>query len=292
MHRFVVCALVLVAACRGETSKSGDKVVGETPGSATKATKTAADVPMVPGDEKAPADVQEERRDFIADVMAFTKLPGDQVVAKLVTNTGMKQEWEAWEGSGAMTEDRIKAFYKQTQNYIFDLGGWHLWDLEKRESDRAMPDELRKGLPAELQKPGAHPRVLDFGGGVGFNSLILAQAGFDVTLADLDSTTLAFAKFRAERHGVTMKYWKSDVEDMPPEPKYDAIICMDVMEHLPPQELVKTVDKLIKLKTKTTEIVVHAPFGRTAQHPMHLDASEETKHQISRLENELPPDAN
>jgi len=246
---------------------------------------------MVPGDEKAPADVQKERHDFIADVMAFTKLPGDQVVAKLVTNTGMKQEWEAWEGSGAMTDDRIKQFYKQTQNYIFDLGGWHLWDLQKRESDLAMPDELRKLLPEDLRKAGAKPRVLDFGGGVGFNSLVLAKAGFDVTLADLDSVTLSFAKFRAERQGVQMKYWKSDVEEMPPDAKYDVILCMDVMEHLPAEELRKTVDKLVKLKTKTTQIVIHAPFGRTAQHPMHLDSSEETRKQIARLQNELPADA-
>src|SRR5881394_1695583 len=130
MQRCLLGLVLFAAACRGETSKPGDKAEVATPHPTGSATKTA-DVPMVPGDDKAPADVQQERHDFIADVMAFTKLPDDQVVAKLVTNTGMKQEWEAWEGSGAMTEDRIKAFYKQTQNYIFDLGGWHLWDLEK-----------------------------------------------------------------------------------------------------------------------------------------------------------------
>jgi 2-polyprenyl-3-methyl-5-hydroxy-6-metoxy-1,4-benzoquinol methylase len=154
-----------------------------------------------------------------------------------------------------------------------------------------MPEELRKTLPEEMRKPGVKPRVLDFGGGVGFNAMILAQAGFDVTLADLDSVTLSFAKFRAERHGVKMKYWKSDVEDMPPDEKYDVILCMDVLEHLPEGELRKTVDKLVKLKTKGTQIVVHAPFGRTAQHPMHLDASEETLRQVKRLQNELPADA-
>lgn len=278
MRRLLVVLLAL-GACRD--SKPAPK---------PEAAKTD-DVVTVPGDEKAPADVQKERREFIADVMAFTKLPGDKVVEKLVTNTGMKQEWEAWEGSGAMTDERIKQFYKQTQNYIFDLGGWHLWDLAKRDSDRAMPAELRAALPDELAKPGAKPRAIDFGGGVGFNALILAQAGFDVTLADLDSVTLSFAKFRAERHGVTMKYWKSDVEEMPPDAKYDVILCMDVLEHLPAEELRKTVDKLVKLKTKTTQVVIHAPFGRTAQHPMHLDSSEETRKQIARLQNELPPDA-
>jgi hypothetical protein len=294
MRYRVLWLSLLLAACH---DKSGHETANQpaneqTPSNvATPEAHDADGVPMVPGDEKAPADVQQERHDFIADVMAFTKLPGDQVVAKLVTNTGMKQEWEAWEGSGAMTDDRIKAFYKQTQNYIFDLGGWHLWDLQKRESDRAMPDELRKDLPPELRAARVRPRVLDFGGGVGFNSLILAQAGFDVTLADLDSVTLSFAKFRAEKHGVAMKYWKSDVEDMPPEPKYDVILCMDVLEHLPAGELKKTVDKLVKLKTTTTQIVVHAPFGRTAQHPMHLDESDDTKRQVERLVHELPPDA-
>ncbi|HTL34772.1 MAG TPA: class I SAM-dependent methyltransferase [Kofleriaceae bacterium] len=292
MRRFPAVLFVL-AACHSEPPKSeappaNANVPAPPSGSATA---SADGVPMVPGDEKAPPDVRKERHDFIADVMAFTKLPGDQVVAKLVTNTGMKQEWEAWEGSGAMTDDRIKQFYKQTQNYIFDLGGWHLWDLQKRESDLAMPDELRKLLPDELRKPDAKPRVLDFGGGVGFNSLVLAKAGFDVTLADLDSVTLSFAKFRAERQGVQMKYWKSDVEEMPPDAKYDVIICMDVFEHLPDSEIVKYVDKLVTLKTKTTQIIIHAPFGRTAQHPMHLDQTEVSKHQIARLQNELPADA-
>jgi 2-polyprenyl-3-methyl-5-hydroxy-6-metoxy-1,4-benzoquinol methylase len=280
MRRFLVLTL-LAAACHSEAPKP------EVPPANSAASGSADGVPSVPGDDAAPADVRKERHEFIADVMAFTKLSGDAVVAKLVNNTGMKQEWEAWEGSGAMTDDRIKQFYKQTQNYIFDLGGWHLWDLQKRESDHAMPGELRKLLPADVKKP----RVLDFGGGVGFNSIVLAQAGFDVTLADLDSVTLAFAKFRAERHGVQMKYWKSDVEDMPPEAKYDAIICMDVFEHLPDTEIVKYVDKLVKLKTKTTQIIIHAPFGRTAQHPMHLDQTEVSKRQIERLQTELPPDA-
>ena len=53
----------------------------------------------------------------------------------------------------------------------------------------------------------------------------------------------------------------------------------------------KYVDKLVTLKTKTTQIIIHAPFGRTAQHPMHLDQTEVSKHQIARLQNELPADA-
>jgi 2-polyprenyl-3-methyl-5-hydroxy-6-metoxy-1,4-benzoquinol methylase len=267
----LVCAVV---ACRGSEPSKKQENPPERAGRAS--------IALLPGDEKAEPAVQADRREFIADVMAFTHQTNEAVVDKLVHNTGMKTEWEAWEGSGAMTDERIKQFYKQTQNYIYDLGGWHLWDLDKRTSDLALVDELRsKGVKS----------VLDFGGGVGFNSLILAKAGFDVTLADLDSVTLKFAQFRAGQHGVKMKFWKTDIEPMPPDAKYDAILCLDVLEHLPKDVLHETVDKLVKLKHAKTVIDVHAPFGRTAQHPMHLDETEDTKHQVERLQTELPADA-
>jgi 2-polyprenyl-3-methyl-5-hydroxy-6-metoxy-1,4-benzoquinol methylase len=111
-----------------------------------------------------------------------------------------------------------------------------------------------------------------------------------VTLADLDSYTLRYAAFRAERGGVKLKIWKSDVEPMPPDAKYDVILCLDVLEHLPEAELRATVDKLVKLKRPQTLIIIHAPFGKTATHPMHLDESAETRRQIERLKNELPSD--
>jgi len=223
-------------------------------------------------------ELQQEREAFIADVMEFTHLTHDQVLDKVtVHNTGMKDEWTAWEKQGPMTDARIKEFYKKTSMYIYDLGSWHLWDPAKHESDLALVDELKKHNVKT---------VLDFGGGVGFNSFPIAKAGIDVTLADLDSVTLQFAQFRAQKLGLKMKFWKSDVEPMPPEAKYDAILCLDVLEHLPKDELHTIVDKLVKLKKPTTQIVIHAPFGRTATHPMHLDLTEDTKHQVMRLQND------
>jgi 2-polyprenyl-3-methyl-5-hydroxy-6-metoxy-1,4-benzoquinol methylase len=58
--------------------------------------------------------------------------------------------------------------------------------------------------------------ILDFGGGVGLNAIPLARAGFDVTLADLDSVTLDFGAFRAKRHDVALKIWKTDVSPRRP----------------------------------------------------------------------------
>jgi 2-polyprenyl-3-methyl-5-hydroxy-6-metoxy-1,4-benzoquinol methylase len=191
----------------------------------------------------------------------------------------LKDEWNVWQKQGEMTPERITAFYKQTTNYIYELAEWHLFVPGKRESDVALFEDLRAKQPKN---------VLDFGGGVGLLAIPLARDGLDVTLADLDSTTLNFAVFRAAQHGVKLKIWKSDVEPAPPDPKYDVILCMDVLEHLPKDILHDVVDKLVKLKHARTEIIISAPFGRTSVHPMHMDLSDDTKQQIERLRTALP----
>jgi len=227
-------------------------------------------------------DLGRDQDEYVEDVMAFAHSTHDEVRARMKQGSNpLKDEWNTWEKAGAMTPDRIKEFYKQTTNYIYELAEWHLFVPGKRESDVALFADLR----------AKHPKnILDFGGGVGLLALPLARAGLDVTLADLDSTTLRFALFRAERRGVHLKAWKSDVEAAPPDPKYDVIMCMDVLEHLPKDILHEIVDKLVKLKHARTEIIISAPFGRTAVHPMHMDLSDDTKQQIARLRTALPED--
>jgi SAM-dependent methyltransferase len=225
--------------------------------------------------------VEREQDDYVADVVAFTHDSEAQVRDNLeLGSLPIKDEWNAWEKQGPMTPERIKAFYKQTANYIYDLGAWHLWSERKRESDVALVDDI-----VNKYRP---KNILDFGGGVGLNAIPLARAGLDVTLADLDSTTLRFAKFRAERRGVAIKVWKSDVEPAPPDATYDVILVLDVLEHLPAGELDSVVDKLIQLKHAKTEIIIHAPFGKTGDHPMHFDFDDHTREQIERLQTEVP----
>lgn len=234
------------------------------------------------GVEKNPGDptLEHDQNEYVEDVMAFAKMTREQVRERMKKGSEpLKEEWTAWEKKGPMTDDRIKAFYKQTTNYIFELGEWHLFVPGKRESDVALVADLK----AKHVK-----NVLDFGGGVGLVAILLARAGIDVTLADLDGTSLDFAKFRAQRHGDKLKIWKSDVEPMPPDKKYDAILALDVLEHLPKEELHRSVDKLVKLKHAKTEVVISAPFGRTAVHPMHIDLTEDTKQQVERLKTEVP----
>ncbi len=221
-----------------------------------------------------------DQDEYVQDVTAFTHESEQQVRDKIKrASAPIKEEWDTWAKQGPMTPERIKTFYKQTQNYIYDLGEWHLWSADKRQSDAGLVEQVIALKPKN---------VLDFGGGVGLDAIPLAKAGLDVTLADLDSTTLKFGLFHAEHRGVHLKAWKSDVEPAPPDPKYDVILVLDVLEHLPADELDSVVDKLIRLKTPTTKIILNAPFGKTAKYPMHMDEDEHTKQQVHRLETELP----
>lgn len=274
--RIALSGLLLVglAGCNREHAKR------EVPTAPSPASAASKGLEAAPSEPTADPDLQRDQDEYVEDIMAYTHTTKQQVRTRMkLGSEPLKEEWNRWEKEGEMTPDRIKAFYKQTTNYIYELGEWHLFVLGKRASDL----QLVKDLQAKQPK-----NVLDFGGGVGLMAILAARAGLDVTLADLESTTLDFARFRAERHKVPLKIWKSDVEPNAPDAKYDVIMALDVLEHLPKDELHAVVDKLIKLKHAKTEIVLSAPFGKTAVHPMHMDADEDTKRQVQRLQTELP----
>src|SRR4029077_4903281 len=133
-------------------------------------------------------DLTRDQEEYVADVMAFAHSTHDEVRARMKLGSNpLKDEWNRWEHEAAMTPDRIKAFYKQTTNYIYELAEWHLFVPGKRASDV----QLVKDMQAKRPK-----NILDFGGGVGLMSILLARGGMDVTLADRESTTLDFARFR------------------------------------------------------------------------------------------------
>jgi 2-polyprenyl-3-methyl-5-hydroxy-6-metoxy-1,4-benzoquinol methylase len=275
-------AMISLAAACSSSGAPKDPTASPPPQAPAQALAAAppAAAPPPAAEPRPDPDLARDQEEYVADVMAFAHSTHDEVRARMkLGSSPLKDEWNRWEHEAPMTPDRIKAFYKQTTNYIYELAEWHLFVPGKRESDVALFEDMRARKPKN---------ILDFGGGVGLLALPLARAGFDVTLADLDSKTLEFARFRAGRHDIKLKVWKSDVEPAPPEPKYDVIMCMDVLEHLPRDVLHDIVDKLIKLKHPGTQIIISAPFGRTAVHPMHMDLSDDTKQQVERLRTELP----
>ena len=168
---------------------------------------------------------------------------------------GTKMIRDEWNRKSPQTRDDIIDFYKETENYIFDLAWWHRGP-ERRQLTRAAINICWRN---------SSRKILDFGCGIGQDGILFAEAGFEVTLADLPGKTFDFAKWRVERRGLKIKLVNSDELSQ----KYDAILCFDVLEHLwEPREIV---EYLCNHLSDNGILLVTAHFERTEIHPMHLE---------------------
>lgn len=75
--------------------------------------------------------------------------------------------------------------------------------------------------------PASH--VLDLGCGIGYGSLVLAEAGHRVMAVDIDRETIEYAK--ASFPHPNIEYLAGDANSLAPE-RFDAIVCFEVIEHL------------------------------------------------------------
>lgn len=219
-----------------------------------------------------------ERNELTADLVKHTGRSEEEVLMDIMVGPGLMKE--AWHEANPQTFEQEKEFYKGTDKYLYDLALYHFG--EKRKYDIELCTKLRgmwKKLSGTIYQ-GRNPNVLDLGSGIGQNSLMLARLGFDVTLADLDSKTLDFAKFRFTEHDMPHKVWMVDKEEMPPDKKYDFILLEDVLEHLPLSEIKKYAEKIQKLKHPGTEVIMSNAFGKNVggvkdSHPMHYEVEPE-----------------
>src|SRR5262249_50905214 len=87
--------------------------------------------------------------------------------------------------------DSVIAFYDQSEAYIFDLMGWH--SLVDDKGPLAYVVALRFAQGEECRNH------LDFGSGVGSGTILFGcTGGFTLTLADVSSRLLSFARARCE----------------------------------------------------------------------------------------------
>lgn len=213
-------------------------------------------------------------QELLDDISDFKGEDIESVIAKV--KDGVRLIAEEWLKKNPKTDREIKDFYKRTENYIYDLALWHV--TTRRGFDIQLLLDVRR-LNVKT--------ILDFGCGIGQNSIMLAREGYDVTMADLKSHTLDFAKHRFTKHKIPHRVWQVDVKDMPPLKKYDVIISYDVLEHLPKGELKAVAEKLVSLKHKKTKVKLTATYGFYDTHPMHMRCDDETRELIKRILHEV-----
>ena len=159
------------------------------------------------------------------------------------------------------SDDLIK-FYEQTDAFLYELVTWNLNRLKAL---------MRRFVARMLKSDGPGPYdVLSIGDGLGVDSAHLAARGHRVTYHEVSGYTEAFARRVFKDCGVDVRI-VVDESELPAE-GFDAVICLDVLEHVPdPPAMVR---RMVGYLRPGGRLLVHSPFMWIHHsNPTHLRAS-------------------
>jgi 2-polyprenyl-3-methyl-5-hydroxy-6-metoxy-1,4-benzoquinol methylase len=204
--------------------------------------------------------VSEYNTQDIKDLADFSGLDPAACLARL-ESYDLNEMAEAWRRANPITPDEIRSFYQGTDLYIWELTKWH--NSSGYSSYLQLLEALIDRFP-----PQQYPRVLDYGSGIGTAALRMAQAGYQVTIADVPGKTLDYARFRLRKHGLSF----DSVEVVNDRPSltgdFDLFISFDVFEHIPrPDRLLAHLVR--RLRPEGIAAIV-ATFQTYETHPHHL----------------------
>jgi SAM-dependent methyltransferase len=147
-------------------------------------------------------------------------------------------------------------YYKETDLYIFDLTMYHI-HLEKRGVHAWFEEQIRKY---------DWKQILDFGGGTGEYTILAEQNGVKTTFVEMGKT-LEYARWRFTRYNVHPNEEDSNEDgSFDLNKKYDCIVVMDVLEHLPDPE------PMIKKLAECTSFIICNPseIKYSEIYPQHI----------------------
>jgi SAM-dependent methyltransferase len=136
--------------------------------------------------------------------------------------------------------DRIREFYDNYLDKLAVPNNRHSWVFYSL--DRFIPKNCT---------------VLDIGCGTGITSRHLAKNGRIVTAIDLSPKLIEYAKEHNSHENIT--YLAGDVCDMDSPGVFDAIVLVDVLEHVIPDSLDKLFQVLGQSSNSYTKIYLNVP---------------------------------
>lgn len=168
----------------------------------------------------------------------------------------MRNEWH--ERIDPQQRASIESFY-DSATYIYDLMGWH-----SLQGDNG---PLAYVLGLEIAQARGVRQCLDFGSGVGSGALLFDHAGIDVSLADISTTMLDFARWRfaqPQRPATCYNLHQSAL----PSGHFDMILAMDVFEHL--VDPAATVEELHRALRPGGLLFARIQVEDAGEHPQHI----------------------
>ncbi|MEV4091076.1 class I SAM-dependent methyltransferase [Streptosporangium saharense] len=125
---------------------------------------------------------------------------------------------ETWKLADPRSAKEVAAFFRASTAYLYNLAIW--------QASGNRPDYVSAAIPALLDHRVR--TVLDYGCGIGNDTLPLLEAGFDVTGCDYDSPSTRFLRWRLRRHGLDVVVVEPGVD----VPVADALWIIDTLDHL------------------------------------------------------------
>lgn len=168
----------------------------------------------------------------------------------------MRHEWE--EHIDPHQRANIESFY-QSRTMVYDLMGWH--------SLRDDTGPLAYVLGLEIAQARGVRTCLDFGSGVGSGALLFAHAGIRMTLADISTTLLDFARWRFTQRGSSAVFLNLNQQSLSAA-GFDMILAMDVFEHL--VDPVAVVDRLWQALRPGGLFFARIQVEDAGAHPQHI----------------------
>jgi 2-polyprenyl-3-methyl-5-hydroxy-6-metoxy-1,4-benzoquinol methylase len=142
---------------------------------------------------------------------------------------------------------------------------YHYLDLFPKCAYWFLTERSYRAIVTELLGPSAGRRVLDVGCGDGRLCYELVRAGWDVTGIDYSERAVAYGRAFSDH----VQFIAGDVASYQPERTYDALTCVEVLEHIPPAALPNVIVQLRRCLSDDGVLIVSVPSTRIPVTPKH-----------------------
>lgn len=154
--------------------------------------------------------------------------------------------------------------------YKYDLTKYHMqYGTSVQVSELLMFAKYNKAV-----------NILDYGSGIGSASLVFANLGFNMTLTDVSSELLDYAKWRFNRRNFSASFLQVPQNNIPNN-KFDIIFSLDVLEHV--FNIDAVLDQIF-LALKPKGFFFFTVVEQNDLHPMHINTEKDIFRRINAMQ--------